>query len=87
MEEGFRKQPMASLMLSHSGRGNRTMNSKRGLMTVLVGLAMLATPIAAAADRTTTTMTAHGQTSPPTVVARHNFRNGTVLRAGRDDGT
>jgi hypothetical protein len=49
MQEVLRKQPMASLMLTHSGRGNRTMNSKRGLMTVLVGVAMLAMPLTAAA--------------------------------------
>ena len=51
------------------------MNSKRGLVTVLVGLAMLATPIAAAAKD-------HhgwnGQYVAPAVVGRHDFRNGAV---------
>ena len=47
--ENFADGSMASLMLTQSGRGNRTMKSKRGLMTMLVGLAMLATPLTAAA--------------------------------------
>jgi hypothetical protein len=47
--ENFSDGSMASLMLTQSGRGNRTMKSKRGLMTMLVGLAMLATPLTAAA--------------------------------------
>lgn len=49
MRQIFRNGSMASLMLSQSGRGNPTMKSKRGLVTVLVGLAMLAMPLAAAA--------------------------------------
>ena len=48
------------------------MNSKRGLMTVLVGLAMIATPIAAAAKD-------HNQyDSHAARVSRHEFRNGAT---------
>jgi hypothetical protein len=49
LQEVSRSGSMASLMLSHSGRGNRQMKRKLNLMTALVGLAMLATPLTAAA--------------------------------------
>jgi len=49
------------------------MNSKKGLMTVLVGLAMLATPIAAAAKD-------HNQyDSHQANVSKHEFRNGHAM--------
>ena len=47
------------------------MNSKRGLITVLVGLAMLATPIAAAAKDH-----GHSDNSRAARESRHEFRNG-----------
>jgi hypothetical protein len=77
MEASFEKQAMASLMLSHSGRGNRTMNSKRGLMTVLVGVAMLAMPLTAAAkDHRFDKSRARAFT--PVVVTKHDFRHGAT---------
>src|SRR3984957_8116228 len=72
MHKVLRSSSAASLMLSYPGRGNPTMNSKRGLITVLVGLAMLATPIAAAAKD-------HNQFDSHTArVSRHEFRNGAT---------
>ena len=53
------------------------MNSKRGLMTVLVGLAMLATPIAAAA-KDHNHYDSHARYVAPAVVTRHEFRNGAT---------
>jgi hypothetical protein len=54
------------------------MNSKRGLMTVLVGLAMLATPIAAAAKDHGRFDNSHARYVAPVVVTRHEFRNGAT---------
>jgi len=51
------------------------MNSKRGLMTVLVGVAMLATPIAAAA-KDFKHNDWRGQYVGPAVVTKHDFRHG-----------
>jgi hypothetical protein len=59
------------------------MNSKRGLMTVLVGVAMLAMPLTAAAKD-------HGRfnnsqtrsfASTSSIAPRHDFRNGTLMPA------
>ena len=76
------------------------MKSKRSLMTVLVGLAMLATPITAAAYDHNNSRAAHvsrssnasvrGFVAPrnvvgPAVVARHEFHN-NALRAVRGRG-
>jgi hypothetical protein len=74
MGQVLKNSAVTSLMLHYPGRGNPTMNSKRGLMTVLVGLAMLATPIAAAAKDH---RDFHGQYVAPAVVG-HNFRNGAT---------
>jgi hypothetical protein len=55
------------------------MKLKRGLTTVLVGLAMLATPIAAAAKDFHYRGYPHsGQYAAPAVVTRHDFRHGAV---------
>src|ERR1700735_3357720 len=85
MEASFEKRSMASLMFSHSGRGNRTMNSKRGLMTMLVGVAMLAMPLTAAAkDHRFNNSRARVFTPvanvTPVVVTKHDFRNGSIAR-------
>jgi hypothetical protein len=80
MEASFEKRSMASLMLPKSGRGNRTMNSKRGLMTVLVGLAIVATPIVAAAKDHNHYDSHAARVSSnfaPAAVTRHEFRNGS----------
>src|ERR1700719_4317376 len=78
MHKILRSRSVASSMLSHSGRGNPTMNSKRGLMTVLVGLAMLATPIAAAAKDHGRFDNSHARYVAPVVGTRHEFRNGAT---------
>jgi Ni/Co efflux regulator RcnB len=49
MTTGFEKRLDGVLNALSLGRGNQIMNSKRGLMSALVGLAILATPMAAAA--------------------------------------
>jgi hypothetical protein len=64
------------------------MNSKRSLMTVLVGLAMLATPIAAAAKdhnynnshAARVARSFSGRNVAPAVVTGHDFRNGSIAR-------
>src|SRR5579863_6849579 len=87
---------MASSMLSHSSRGNRQMKSKLNLMTAMVGLAMLATPLTAAAKdhgRYNYSHAARVASATPYVapVTRHEFRqeakgtwmNGISPNAGR----
>src|SRR5579863_7238710 len=69
---------MASLMLSLSTRGNRKMKSKRNLMTALVGLAMLATPITAAAkdhnhDAANTSHPSHSSSFHTSTAPARNF--------------
>src|SRR5579863_5988518 len=78
----LRKRAMASLMLSHSGRGNQTMKSKRGLMTLLVGVAMLAMPLTAAAKDHGRFNNPQGRNfagahyAAPAMANRHEFRHG-----------
>src|ERR1700735_2697213 len=81
---------LASLTLSQSGRGNRRMNSKRSLMTALVGLAMLATPIAAAAhdnhfDHATHAARVAAAVNGTHPFANHAFGNGAFARHERHE--
>src|SRR5277367_2651491 len=90
MQQIFRNGSLASLTLSQSGRGKPTMNSKRSLMTALVGLAMLATPIAAAAhdnhfDHATHAARVAAAVNGTHPFANHAFGNGAFARHERHE--